>query len=237
MTFYRRNLPHWHPEAKTIFVTWRLYGSLPRGLGGTATPGCADKNKSTGKSARATAGPHATKWGREFRRMDAVLDRGAFGPVWLRDPEIAGIAERAIRRGQELEQYILHAYVVMPNHVHVLLAPLLPLARITGGIKGVSARDANSVLGLTGKHFWQDESFDHWVRNVAEFERIRLYIEYNPVMGGWSSGLRIGPGQVLPRAQVAQPPPAVLGKTKAQARGPVLPLASPQAKVPEGEVT
>lgn len=72
----------------------------------------------------------------------------------------------------------------MPNHVHVLIGPKTSLARITNGIKGVSARDANRILGRQGKRFWQDESFDHWVRSAAEFERIRAYIEHNPVSAG-----------------------------------------------------
>ncbi len=185
MTFYRRNLPHWHPDGKAIFLTWRLYGSLPKGhSGGTATPGCA-KTKRTGKSAGATrANATGQDWGRRFRMVDAELDRGANGPLWLRDPEIAGYVEDAVIRGAELGHYNLHAYVVMPNHVHVLLGARLPLARITSGIKGVSARDANATLSRTGKPFWQDESFDHWVRNEAEFERIRSYIERNPVLAG-----------------------------------------------------
>jgi REP element-mobilizing transposase RayT len=116
--------------------------------------------------------------------MDAELDRGACGPVWLRDPEIAGYVEDAIFRGEELGYYQLDTYVVMPNHVHVLLWPRMPLARITGGIKGVSARNANAALGRVGMHFWEDESFDHWVRNEAELVRIRAYIERNPVSAG-----------------------------------------------------
>jgi type I restriction enzyme R subunit/putative DNA methylase len=79
---------------------------------------------------------------------------------------------------------LLHAYVVMPNHVHALLEPRVALRRITGGIKGQSARDANRKLGRAGQPFWQDESFDHWVRNAAELERIRKYIEQNPVKAG-----------------------------------------------------
>jgi REP-associated tyrosine transposase len=131
--------------------------------------------------------------------MDAALDRGAFGPLWLSNPEVARSVERALLRGAELEQYKLHAYVVMANHVHVLLQPLVPLARITGGIKGVSARDANAVLGHIGRPFWQDESFDHWVRNPYQFEHIRTYVERNPVTAGlverpedwpWSSAHR-----------------------------------------------
>jgi REP element-mobilizing transposase RayT len=200
MTFYRRNLPHWHPEEKPIFITWRLFGSLPKGVNfgaatsecgerGTATPGCARTGKSAG----------ATEWGRKFRIVDAELDRGTTGPLWLRDPKIARYVEEAAIRGEELGQYTLHAYVVMPNHVHVLLQPRVPLARVTGGIKGVSARDANVALGRIGEPFSQDESFDHWVRNEAEFRRICSYIERNPVMAGlverpedwpWSSAAR-----------------------------------------------
>ena len=51
----------------------------------------------------------------------------------------------------------------MSNHVHLLLQTEAPLAVITKGIKGVSARKANLILGRTGK-IWHDESFDHWVR-------------------------------------------------------------------------
>lgn len=197
MAFYRRNLPHWHPEGRVIFVTWRLHGSLPKGyLSGTATLGCAG----TGKSAGATKTTDTNQgWGKRFRTVDAELDRGARGPLWLRDPAIAGYVEAAIIRGAELGQYELRAYVVMPNHVHALLQPNLSLARITGGIKGVSARDANATLGRVGEPFWQDESFDHWVRNGVELGRIRRYIERNPVTAGlaekpedwpWSSARR-----------------------------------------------
>ena len=62
--------------------------------------------------------------------------------------------------------------------------PSGPAARITRGIKGVSARDANAVLGCPGQPFWQDESFDHWIRDGSEFERVRAYIEWNPVAAG-----------------------------------------------------
>jgi REP element-mobilizing transposase RayT len=109
------------------------------------------------------------------------LDAGKFGPLWLADPEFAAYAEYPILRGAELGRFLLHAYVIMPNHVHVLLDPYVPLAKISGPIKGVSACDINARLGRTGKPLWQDESFDHWIRNAAEFERIRYYIEWNPV--------------------------------------------------------
>jgi len=93
--------------------------------------------------------------------------------------------ESALLHGQtELSFYLLEAYVIMPNHVHAPFQPLVPLPRITKGIKGVSARQANVALGRSGKPFWQDESFDHWVRDLAQLERIRSYIEMNPVKAG-----------------------------------------------------
>ena len=55
---------------------------------------------------------------------------------------------------------------------------------ITGAIKGKSSRIANTILQRTGSPFWQDESFDHWIRSRAEFEETRSYIEANPVRAG-----------------------------------------------------
>lgn len=178
MAFYRRNLPHWLPAGKSIFITWRLYGSLPLTLlkkTRTARNGCATKAPQDNP-------PESP--GKKFRQLDAALDSAKSGPLWLADPEIAAYAEYPIVRGAELGRYLLHAYVVMPNHVHILLEPCLPLAKITGVIKGVAARDANATLGRSGKPFWQDESFDHWIRNSAEFARICHYIEWNPVHAG-----------------------------------------------------
>jgi putative transposase len=72
----------------------------------------------------------------------------------------------------------------MPNHVHLLATPAVPLPKLTKSLKGITAKRANTILGLTGTTFWQDESYDHLVRNSPEFERIRNYIEQNPVRAG-----------------------------------------------------
>jgi putative transposase len=164
--YYERNLPHWHPAGRQIFLTWRLQGSLPKQI-----------------VERLRFGNH--KAGQQFLRAERFLDRGSFGPLWLETTEIALLVERSICKGaQQLEQYQLLAYVVMPNHVHLLIAPAVPLARITAAIKGTTARHANALLRRTGEVFWQTESFDHWVRNPLESARIRQYIEQNPVKAG-----------------------------------------------------
>ena len=166
MTYYERNLPHWHPEGAMLFVTWRLYGSLPF------------------EFVRALRNSKETPNIR-FARAEVLLDRPNSGPLWLKEAKIAEEVEATLIRGsRELKQYLLWAYVLMPNHVHALITPRLTVDRVMQGIKGVSAYRANRILGRGGKAFWQRESFDHWVRNEAEEAKIRLYIENNPVKAG-----------------------------------------------------
>jgi REP element-mobilizing transposase RayT len=72
----------------------------------------------------------------------------------------------------------------MANHVHLLIRPAIAPAHLLKSLKGATAREANRLLGRTGESFWQKESYDHWVRDHAEFLRIRAYIEGNPVKAG-----------------------------------------------------
>jgi putative transposase len=83
--------------------------------------------------------------------------------------------------GRQLCQ--LGGYVIMSNHVHLLALPLVPAKRLTHWIKGLSALRANRILNTNGP-FWQHESFDHWVRDSREYERILNYIEQNPLRAG-----------------------------------------------------
>ena len=107
------------------------------------------------------------------------------------------VVEALHYNAEVLRHYDLHAFVVMPNHVHLLLTPCIALPKLTKFIKGITAKRANQLPGLAGQSFWQEESYDHMVRNGQEFQRIRLYIENNPVRAGlmlepgayrWSSG-------------------------------------------------
>jgi REP-associated tyrosine transposase len=81
----------------------------------------------------------------------------------------------------------LHAAVIMPEHVHLLLTPLpndrgwpFPLQHILKLIKGASARGVNHLAGMEGP-VWQDESFDHVLRSNESFEEELEYIRQNPV--------------------------------------------------------
>ncbi len=181
MAFYGRNLPHRHLEGASLFLAWRLHGTLPRGTGTPVTATRQKGSEGTGQSACAT---NETPGG-QFKRLDLELDRLNRGPRWLADAGVASCTERTIVDGDAiLQQYRIQAYVSMPNHVHLLLQPIVEAKKITKGIKGVSARKANAQLGRAGNPFWQDESFDHWVRSEEELGRIQFYIEYNPVRAG-----------------------------------------------------
>jgi len=82
----------------------------------------------------------------------------------------------------DAERYRLHAWVVMPNHVHALFTPLpaWSLSRILGSWKSYTATEANKMLGTSGQ-FWQEDYFDRFIRDAEHFEVARNYIEMNPV--------------------------------------------------------
>ncbi len=179
VTFYRRRLPHLYRDDQPVFLTWSLHGSLP-------------PNRRFPRDTLSS--------GEAFAALDRLLDEARAGPFYLRQPAIASLVVKAIHDGADvLGRYALHAFVVMPNHVHMLVSPHVPLPTLTKTLKSFTAGRANQLLGLTGNAFWQEESYDHLVRDQREFERIRRYIENNPVRAGlvkeaseyrWSSAAR-----------------------------------------------
>ena len=104
--------------------------------------------------------------------------------MFLRQDAIAQLVVNSLFRGVELGHYQMGAFVIMANHVHVLLLPRISPSRLLKSLKGFTAREANRSLGRTGEPFWQRESYDHWVRDSAEFSRIAAYIERNPLKAG-----------------------------------------------------
>ena len=116
--------------------------------------------------------------------MDRYLDTVRKGPMFLRQGAVAQLVKDSLYKGEQLEHYELHAWVVMANHVHALLTPRIAPGRFIASLKGATARAANKLLRRTGEPFWQAESYDRWVRNEDEFFKIRSYIEQNPVKAG-----------------------------------------------------
>jgi REP element-mobilizing transposase RayT len=178
----RGYLPHVKREGASYFVTFRLADSLPREvlLRFEREHAQALRQLSTNANREATE-----EINRDLhRKIERYLDQG-HGECLLRRSGIADIAAEALLY-YDGKQYLLDEWVVMPNHVHVILwpKPNFTLSEILKGRKRQIARQANLVLGRTGETFWQRESYDHWIRNDQEKSRIRRYIRMNPVKAG-----------------------------------------------------
>jgi len=192
---YRRNLPHVHPPRATFFVTFRLAGSLPQEVVKHLREEQQEEERRLQErlSGAALRQERYKLHKKFFGRYDDWLDQMAHGPTWLNDPALAEMVAQEIRRLDEVQCDII-AYCVMPNHVHLLLdLHRFPEGEIRGHpsalsqvlhlLKGRTARYANQLLGRSGA-FWQRESYDHFVRDSKELERIVRYILDNPVKAG-----------------------------------------------------
>src|SRR5262249_46542257 len=141
MLHYQRRLPHWDTVDQPLSVTFRLHGSLPAN--------------------RVFPPDGLARSGKAFAAMDRLLDRGDRGPLHLRRPEIAALVIEALKDGdQRFHRYHLHAFVVMPNYVHLLVTPKVVATKWLAPLKGFTAYRANQALRSHGRPFWQDESYD-----------------------------------------------------------------------------
>ena len=129
------------------------------------------------------------EWRRLFEKWDDALHSSKCGEWHLKDDRVAAIVAKSIRF-HDKDWFVLEAYSIMPNHVHLVLTPRersesldYSLAEIMHNIKRNSAKQANLILNRSGS-FWQHESYDHVVRDDAELERIVDYTLDNPVKAG-----------------------------------------------------
>ena len=124
-------------------------------------------------------------------RMEALLDAG-HGSCILRYSEIASMI---VRNWQHFDdrRYRLLAYVVMPNHCHVLIETLgtESLSKIVQSWKSYTAnrirawiRDHPSIPAAFGDHIWKLDYYDRYIRSVEHYLRVKRYIEHNPVKAG-----------------------------------------------------
>ena len=178
-------LPHWQQPGATVFVTFRLADSLPAHL------------RDQWQAERiAWMLLHPKPWSPEVeaeyhktfsRRIDEWLDQG-HGECRLRDRDcrepLVGTLNRC--HGQN---YWLHAWVIMPNHVHVLFSLLgdATLDGETGAWKSVATRGVNKLLRRRGQ-LWQAGYFDRLVRDADHFVNVIKYLRRNPQIAGLKHG-------------------------------------------------
>jgi REP-associated tyrosine transposase len=189
----RRHLPHWDMPGAPYFVTTCLEGSIP-------ASGLLELQQNREELRHRPKPEDMTNdewnslcWKRAFVHLERWLD-GEPAVRLLENPDLAQVVVNAFFHFAG-ERYDLLAFVVMPSHFHWLFHPLdtwvhslpdserSPRERITYSINRFAATACNRILNEHGQ-FWQAESYDHWVRNLDELERIIGYIENNPVTAG-----------------------------------------------------
>lgn len=174
------NLPHWRQDGVTYLITTRLADSMPqeklhewqlkREIWLTAH----------GLQTHSDLHLLPTEKQHEFHatfteEWQTWLDAG-YGECLLRRPEV-----RQVLISRLWTEPSLDAWVVMPNHLHALVAPRnKPLGEVMQSWKGGSAFEINRLLGRKGP-LWQKETYDHIVRSEAQWQHHRRYIAENPI--------------------------------------------------------
>jgi putative DNA methylase len=117
------------------------------------------------------------------KRIEEYLDAG-HGSCWLGRSSIADMVKGALLFNDS-RHYRLHAWVIMPNHVHVLFQAIPPheLSTILGEWKSFTAHRINHLLKRKGP-LWQEEYWDRYIRNAEHYQRTVDYIRNNPVKSG-----------------------------------------------------
>jgi REP element-mobilizing transposase RayT len=178
----RGYLPHVKREGAWYFVTFRLVDSLPRDV---LLRFQHEQSEARRRLPSNISRAQKLKLDRELqRKIERHLDQGT-GACHLRKPAIAELVVEALHHYHG-QQYLLDDWVIMPNHVHVILWPMpnFTLSDILMSRKRHTSRQAHRIRGTTGTSFWQRESYDNWIRDDEEKLRIRLYIRMNPVKAG-----------------------------------------------------
>jgi REP element-mobilizing transposase RayT len=90
--------------------------------------------------------------------MDRLLDETRRGAFYLRQPAIAELIVEALHFNSEiLEHYRLHAFVIMPNHLHLLATPAIALPTLMKSLKRHHGQGGQCDVGIDGQTFWQQE--------------------------------------------------------------------------------
>jgi putative transposase len=183
------SLPHWHQAGVSYFVTFRTEDSIPADVSRRWHAERADWLRRHGIA------PGESNWQERFLQLpDAsrrhyhdrfsrcyleTLDKG-LGACALRRRELSAVVGDALRHFDG-DRYHLGDFVVMPNHVHLIVCLLgdTNIELQCASWKRFTARQINQRLGTRGR-FWQEESFDHLIRSPDQFEAIQRYIANNP---------------------------------------------------------
>ena len=186
----QRHLPHWEQRDAYYFLTWRTADSLPREIIEQW-----HRERDVWLVAHGID-PAQDDWQREVELLPDDLHQEFYrtftakwhehlddchGECLLRQPEISTVVASNLRHFDGCK-YEMDSFVVMPNHVHVLvgIAGRNTMRAQCRNWKKYTATVINERLARSGQ-FWQWESYDHLVRSAGSLAKFRDYIEKNPM--------------------------------------------------------
>ena len=184
----RNRLPHWQQDRASYFLTFRLADSIPAEL---LVNWRREKELWLLNQPSPWSAESETEYHKRFSaRIDQYLDQG-HGSCLLREKANAEIVANTFRYFDH-QRYILHQWVVMPNHVHVLLTvgDVVGLEHILASWKRFSALKINQRTQRSGA-LWQKDYFDRMIRDWDHFMNVARYIRRNPVKA------KLGKGEYL----------------------------------------
>ena len=165
-TWHKRDyLPHYFEPDLTQMLTIRIYDSLPKNVT-LELQGNAKENDKV-----------------QIRKYEKLLDAG-YGSCFFAKREIAQLIKESLYY-YDKRRYLLDAWVVMPNHLHVMLTPIngFSLTVIMFGLKSYTAKAANKLMNREGA-FWYPDYFDRYIRDQDHYLKAMNYIAMNPVKAG-----------------------------------------------------
>jgi putative transposase len=105
----------------------------------------------------------------------------------LQSQRMANLFIEVLQHYRAQKKYLLHEFVVMPDHFHLLITPTGTHEHAMQLIKGGFSYRAARQFGIAGE-IWQTSYQDYRVRDAEEYSAFRKYIHMNPVKRGLCNG-------------------------------------------------
>ncbi len=192
-------LPHWRADNAIYNIVFRLGDSLPQEV---LVQWKDERSEILRKQSRDELSPadEARLKSLFSEKVEKYLNAG-YGECYLKQPAIAKIVADAIQFFDN-DRYRLHAWCVMPNHVHLIIEPLKDqsLSKIIHSLKSFTAKEVNKALDRSGE-IWQSEYFDHIIRTEDEYRHCVEYVFTNSD----KAGLRDWPWRGSPDLRASLP--------------------------------
>lgn len=179
-----RNYPHWELQSVLYHICFRLADSVPMEMQRRWIEERKQIQGTCLKEQRTLTEDEMKRLQYLYSdRIERYLDSG-YGSCILQRPQAAEIVRGSLEYNNRIK-YLLHAWCIMPNHVHVVFQILAEhtLSKILQGWKSFTSHTINKYLGIQGQ-LWQSDCYNHIIRSEKEYYQQIRYVWNNPLKAG-----------------------------------------------------